>query len=128
VTEALGDNLDRHAVREQGRGVGVSQTVQSDHRQLVLPQGLARTRQLSGEAAGEPFRMPMAAVELAQHERGVPDEVEGQEAASRPVGAERGYGAHVQVHDAGLSRLGGPSTSSWPAPLVFTTPTPTLRR
>ena len=64
--------------------MGVAQIVQPDQRQVVLAQRLARTGELAGEAAGEPLRIPMAAIELAQHERGVPDEVEG---VSRPRAA-----------------------------------------
>jgi hypothetical protein len=44
---------------------------------------------LAGDAAGEPLGVPVGSVELAQHERDVPDEVEGQQAAGRPVAAER---------------------------------------
>ena len=65
----------------------MAEVVQPDRRQLPLPQRLARSGHLGGEAAGEPLRMPVGAVELAQHEHGVPDEVEGDQAAGFPVGA-----------------------------------------
>jgi hypothetical protein len=42
----------------------------------------------------------MGAVEPAQHERGVPDEVEGQQSAGRPIAAERCQSPRVQIDDA----------------------------
>ena len=60
---------------------------------------------LADEAAGEPLRMPVAAVEVAQHDRRVLHEVYGQQPTDCPIGAERGDGARVQIHDPGLARL-----------------------
>jgi hypothetical protein len=48
----------------------------------------------------------MGAVEVAQHKRRVPDELKGQQAAGRPIAAERCHGARVEVDDAGLAGLG----------------------
>jgi hypothetical protein len=52
--------------------------VQSDHRQSLLPQRPARLNGLAGEAAGEPLRMPLGAVEIAEHEHRVAHEVQRQ--------------------------------------------------
>jgi hypothetical protein len=54
VTEALGDDLHRHAVTQQQGGVGAAEVVQPDHRQLLLPQRLAPLDDLAGERLGVP--------------------------------------------------------------------------
>ncbi len=68
----------------------MAQIVQPDHRQGLLAQRLARSCDLAGEAAGEPLRMPMVDVEFAQHERGVPDEVDGRSVGGRSGVLHRG--------------------------------------
>jgi hypothetical protein len=44
----------------------VAEVVQPDRRQLLLPQRLAGLGDLAGEAAGEPLRVPVGAVEGAE--------------------------------------------------------------
>ena len=58
--------------------MGVAEVVQPDPRQQVLPQRSPRLDDLTGEAAGAPLRVPVGAVEVAEHERRVPHEVRGQ--------------------------------------------------
>jgi hypothetical protein len=65
VAEALGDDLDRHTVSEQQGGVGVAEVVQPDRGQLLLPQRLTRLGNVAGDAAGEPFGVPVRAIEVA---------------------------------------------------------------
>jgi hypothetical protein len=83
--------------------VGVPEIVQPDPRQLVLPQRPACLSHLLDEPAGVPLGVPVGAVEGPEDQRGV--------AESRPRAPRE---------------FVGPSTSSSPAPLVFTVPT--LRR
>jgi hypothetical protein len=66
VAEALRDHFHRHAVGEQQGGVGVAEVVQPDRGEQVLPQRLAGLGDLAGEAAGEPLRVPVGAVEGAE--------------------------------------------------------------
>ena len=80
--------------------MGVAEVVQPDHRQPLLPQRSTRPREMAGEVAGEPLRVPMGAVEVAEHERRVAHEIERQQSASGPVGTKRGHGAGVQVDNA----------------------------
>ena len=47
--------------------MGVAEVVQPDRRQLLLPQRLSRLGDLAGKTAGEPFRVPMGAIEIAEH-------------------------------------------------------------
>jgi hypothetical protein len=86
--------------------VGVPQVVQPDHRQPLLSQRPAGLGDLAGEAAGEPLGVPVGAVEVAEHERRVAHEVQGQQSTRRSVGAQRGHGARVEVDDPGPAGLG----------------------
>jgi hypothetical protein len=123
---ALGDNLHRHAVGEQQGGVGVPQVVKSDHRQLLLPHCLTRLDDVGDELTGEPLGVTVAAVEGAEHQGGVTDQVVRDRPADRPVGAQGSDRAGVQVDDAGLAGLRRPLDQLLALPLPLTKPT--LRR
>jgi hypothetical protein len=105
------------AVGKQQGGVGVARVVQSDHRQPVLPQCLASLKDLAGRAAEEPLRVLVGAVEVAENERRVPHQVQGQPSAGCPAASERSQRARGQVDDSRLARRRqAPGLRSGPAP------------
>ena len=69
--------------------MSVPEVVQPDLRQLVLPHRPACPHDLLDEPARVPLGMPVDAVEVPEDERGVPHELEREQASGRPVGACR---------------------------------------
>jgi hypothetical protein len=53
----------------------VAKVVQSNERQPLSAQGLPGAMHMRGEPAGEPFEVPVVALETAQHESGVANEI-----------------------------------------------------
>ena len=74
-----------------------SQVMQPDHRQRVGAELPAGPRQLVYEEAGEVGRVPPRPVQLAERDRVVPSEVQGQRPALRSVGAQRGEGLRIEL-------------------------------
>jgi len=66
MAETLAYHLDRHALGEQQRGVGVAQVVKPDHRQPVLADRLPAPGKLGEERAREPLRVQVPAVVVAE--------------------------------------------------------------
>jgi hypothetical protein len=73
---------------------------------VSLAQRLTGLKHLADQAAGEPLGVPVGAVEVADCGGRAPHEVQSEQSAKCPVGAERGHGARVEVDDPGLACLG----------------------